>query len=78
VQDLNLRPKDSGLWPFPASLDYAFAVCAGALRRAPSSLYTFPEGLGSALPCAACGRQVSPTLTPFIRVLSPPGAQLSL
>ncbi len=24
--DLNQRPKDSGLCPFPDSLDYAFAV----------------------------------------------------
>ncbi len=46
MQDLNLRPKDSGLRPFPTSLDYAFVMRIAAFRRAPSSLYTFPfQGL---------------------------------
>ena len=40
-QDLNLGPKDSGLCCFRNSLDFAFTVCIAALRRVPSSLYTF-------------------------------------
>ncbi|MFM8586119.1 MAG: hypothetical protein ACKOBU_06705, partial [Gammaproteobacteria bacterium] len=49
------RTKDQGIplcAPFGGSLDYAFAVTLARRRRVPSSLYTFPFGLGSALSCA--------------------------
>ena len=50
-----IRTKDQGILlcvPFGSSLDYAFAVTLARRRRVPSSLYTFPLGLGSALSCA--------------------------
>jgi len=45
------------LCSFHCSVDYAFTVCKAALRRAPSSLYTFSNAfaspLGSALAYAS-------------------------